>query len=252
MCKEVVKVMAGAPHVLYTAFMEKHLFVIDDDLTLRDLLKEFFEKFGFRVTLLENGLDVESRIAELKPDIVVLDVMMPGRDGVEVLKGIRSQSMVPVIMLTARGEDMDRILGLELGADDYMGKPFNPRELLARVKAVLRRSSSEATGPVVSGDELIAGGLRLDRGRQELHCLDGTVELSTTEFRLLEVMMERADRVLSREQLMQAVHERDYEVYDRSIDVHISKLRSKIKNIGGGDERIRTYWGSGYMFIDRG
>ena len=244
--------LAGSGHVFYTRHMEKHLMVIDDDLTLRDLLREFFEKFGFRVSLLENGIDAEARIENLRPDIVILDVMMPGRDGVEVLKGIRASSMLPVIMLTARGEEMDRILGLELGADDYMPKPFNPRELLARVKAVLRRCASPERGPQLSGSTLSVGTLRLDTGRQELYCGENQVELSSTEFRLLEVMMSNPDRVLSRDQLMHAVHERDYEVYDRSIDVHVSKLRSKIKKIGGGDERIRTYWGSGYMFINRG
>lgn len=228
---------------------QKLVLVIDDDPTLRGLLAEFLEKFGFRVLLLENGNGVEALVRSARPDLLVLDVMMPGRDGVEVLKALRAFTTVPVVMLTARGEEMDRILGLELGADDYMAKPFNPRELLARIKAVLRRGG-DAVQPPSRGEDgsLTVGGVRLNRGRQRLEYGTAREELSATEFRLLEVLLERPDRVLSRDQLMALVHERHYEVYDRSIDVHISKLRAKLKAVGAGEERIRTYWGSGYMF----
>jgi two-component system phosphate regulon response regulator OmpR len=179
--------------------------------------------------------------------------MMPGKDGLEVLKEIRSRHAVPVIMLTARGEDTDRIVGLELGADDYLAKPFNPRELLARMKAVLRRAEAE-TATQINGDvknTICIGELVLDLLQQVLRFRGQQIELSTAEFKLLEVMMERPNTVLSRDTLMNLARGRDFIAFDRSIDVHISHLRARLESLTGNRDWIKTHWGSGYMFVDK-
>jgi DNA-binding response OmpR family regulator len=192
-------------------------------------------------------------IAEDKPDIIILDIMMPGHDGLEVLKEIRSRHTVPVIMLTARGDDMDRIVGLELGADDYLAKPFNPRELLARMKAVLRRVEADtpAQKTLDVKDTICIGELELDLPRQVLRFRGGQAELSTAEFKLLEAMMERPNTVLSRDTLMNLARGRDFMAFDRSIDVHISHLRAKLESLTGNRDWIKTHWGSGYIFVGR-
>jgi two-component system, OmpR family, phosphate regulon response regulator OmpR len=198
-------------------------------------------------------MKIMEAIAEDKPDIIILDIMMPGKDGLEVLKEIRSRHAVPVIMLTARGEDMDRIVGLELGADDYLAKPFNPRELLARMKAVLRRVEADTSAQKtldVKGTICI-GELELDLPRQVLRFRGRQTELSTAEFKLLEAMMERSNTVLSRDTLMNLARGRDFMAFDRSIDVHISHLRAKLESLTGNRDWIKTHWGSGYIFVDR-
>jgi len=192
-------------------------------------------------------------IAEDKPDIIILDIMMPGKDGLEILKEIRSRHAVPVIMLTARGDDMDRIVGLELGADDYLAKPFNPRELLARMKAVLRRAEADtpAQKTLDIKDTICIGELELDLLQQVLCFRGQQAELSTAEFKLLEAMMERPNTVLSRDTLMSLARGRDFMAFDRSIDVHISHLRAKLESLTGNRDWIKTHWGSGYIFVDR-
>ncbi len=233
--------------------MIKKALIVDDDAKLQDLLRTYLEGYGFEVTSLPDGAMVMETIEKQRPDIVVLDIMMPGKDGLEVLREIRTRHTVPVVMLTARGEDTDRIVGLELGADDYLPKPFNPRELLARMKAILRRTEADAVPQETghAGDSIRIGGLELDLLRLVLRFGEEQVELSTAEFRLLETMMERPNTVLSRDTLMTLARGRDFMAFDRSIDVHISKLRAKLEALTGSRDWIRTHWGSGYMFTDR-
>ncbi len=230
--------------------MEKHVLVIDDDAKLRKLLTEYLTGYGFTVDSLEDGTKVMETIHALNPDMLILDVMLPDRDGFDILREVRGQCRVPVIMLTAKGEDEDRIIGLEMGADDYLPKPFNPRELLARMKAVLRRVEEpvEEAGP---NDILRAGGIELDPARLTLAVDDEVMELSTTECRLMQALMSRAGKALSREQLMTMAWGRDYAVYDRSIDVHISRLRAKLAPFPGHEKRIKTVWGTGYMLVEK-
>lgn len=233
-------------------FMGKRVLLVDDDEKLLKLLKEYLEDYGFEVMTLTDGLSVPQTIRANSPDIVILDIMLPKKDGLEVLKEIRLEFSLPVIMLTAKGEDADRIVGLELGADDYLPKPFNPRELLARMKAVLRRlpfgDKSEAGKN--GGLLLEAGGLALNRAKQCLLVEDDEVELSSTEYKILEVLMEHPNRVLSRDELMTHARGRDFMAFDRSIDVHISKLRSKLESYPRFSKVIKTVWGTGYMFVD--
>lgn len=232
--------------------MDKTVLIVDDDKKLTDLLTEYLTEFGFQISTLPDGTEILRTIKTVKPDIIILDIMMPRKDGLEVLKEIRTAFTVPVIMLTARGEDADRIVGLEVGADDYVTKPFNPRELLARMRAVLRRSAAPGAGETARGEDLIlrTGGLVLDKARRMIEVEKKEVELSSTEYELLRVLMEHPNRVLSRDELMNMARGRDFMAFDRSIDVHISKLRAKVERDPRSPERIKTVWGTGYMFVD--
>jgi two-component system phosphate regulon response regulator OmpR len=221
--------------------------VVDDDKKLQALLAEFLEGYGFEVSVSLDGKGITDRIARLNPDVVVLDVMLPEKDGLELLREIRKVSDVPVIMLTARGEDTDRIVGLELGADDYLPKPFNPRELLARIRAVMRRHKAKAFG---RSEIIRSGELVMDKNRLLLCRGDKEVSLSATECRMLEALMDNGGRVLSRDFLLQYARERDYSAFDRSVDVHISRLRAKIEEAGESRRRIKSVWGAGYMWVE--
>lgn len=227
--------------------MGKKVLLVDDDAKLRKLLVEYLEGYEFRVFALEDGETVSRTIEQEEPEIVILDVMLPKKDGLEVLKEIRSRSNVPVIMLTAKGEEADRVVGLELGADDYLPKPFSPRELLARIKAILRRLERKAADDETARIE--AGDLVLDKARQVLLREDKEVPLSSTEYKVLKALMENPNRVLSRDQLMTLAQGKDFMAFDRSIDVHISKLRAKLESDPRSPSRIKTIWGSGYMFV---
>ncbi|MGE4421331.1 MAG: response regulator [Pseudodesulfovibrio sp.] len=222
--------------------------IIDDDQKLRELVVEYLEEYDFSTATLPSGMKAVETIRSLNPSVIVLDVMMPGKDGLEVLRDIRTEFITPVIMLTAKGEDTDRIVGLELGADDYMAKPFNPRELLARIKAVLRRVESCGERKA-DATAIRAGGLILNLSRQVLVVDQDEIELAPTEFRLLKALMAHSDRALTRDELMDMVWDKDFAAYDRSIDVHISKLRSQLKPYPAHAKRIRTVWGTGYMFM---
>ena len=231
--------------------MGNKVLIIDDDEKLQRLLREYLGGNGFPVRTLSDGSEVLQTIRSESPDIIILDIMLPGKDGLEVLKDIRRDHTIPVIMLTAKGEDTDRIVGLELGADDYLPKPFNPRELLARMKAILRRAVSADTGKAsLEGGLLIkAGGLILNQAKQTVATEAGELELSSTEYRILKVLMKHPNTVLSRDQLMTLAQGRDFMAFDRSIDVHISKLRAKLEPDPRSPKRIKTVWGSGYMFV---
>ncbi len=213
---------------------------------------EYLEGNGLSVLTLADGSDVLKTIRTESPDIIILDIMLPGRDGLEVLKEIRRDHTIPTIMLTAKGEDTDRIVGLELGADDYLPKPFNPRELLARIKAVLRRIVLEDREETRKKEDHVikAGGLILNKSKQSILVEGKDLELSSTEYKLLKALMERPNQVLTRDQLMNLACGRDFMAFDRSIDVHISKLRAKVETDPGTPKRIKTIWGTGYMSVD--
>jgi two-component system phosphate regulon response regulator OmpR len=232
--------------------MRGKVLIVDDDTKLRKLLKEYLEGYGYQIRTLSDGLDVTNRLKDDEPDIIILDIMMPKKDGLEVLQDIRRMSKVPVIMLTAKGEDTDRIVGLEMGADDYLPKPFNPRELLARIKAIGRRIGLHTEQEVEGSKKLPirAGGLVLNKARQTVEVGDKELDLSSTEYKILKVLMERPNRVLNRDQLMNLAKGKDFMAFDRSIDVHISKLRAKVESDPGSPKRIKTVWGTGYMFVD--
>ena len=195
----------------------------------------------------QDGLDAVAAVRDVNPALVILDIMMPGRDGLSVLRNIREHSSVPVIMLTARGDDTDRIVGLELGADDYLAKPFNPRELLARIRAIMRRAEPSQPSAVLNIVE--CAGLTLNTARQELIIGNSVTTLSPTESRLMAELMRQPNAEHSRDDLMNRVWGREFNAYDRCIDVHISKLRSVLKPHTAHADRIRTVWGKGYMFL---
>jgi two-component system response regulator CpxR len=217
------------------------ILVIDDDAELASLLGEFLKREGFETDFAHDGRAGLERALRGGFDLVVLDVMLPGIDGFEVLRRLRPASRVPVVMLTARGEDIDRIVGLELGADDYVPKPFNPRELAARVRAVLRRVE-----PRPQSGRIEVNGVVLDPGSREVICDGRKVELTTIEFDILEQLMRAAGRVLSRDQLAEALYNRKSTPFDRAMDMHISHLRKKLEC--GGRVLIKTVRGVGYQF----
>ena len=219
-----------------------NLILVDDDAELCGLLHEFLQREGFTVACEHEGNRGLAKALEPGVDLVVLDVMLPGIDGFEILRRLRSQSKVPVIMLTARGEDVDRIVGLELGADDYLPKPFNPRELAARIRAILRRYEPR---PEAASGRLEVNGIVLDPGARDVIANAKHVELTTFEFDILEMLMRSAGRVLSRDALMEKFFNRKATPYDRSIDMHISHIRKKLE---AGDSLIKTIRGVGYQF----
>jgi two-component system response regulator CpxR len=219
-----------------------HLLLIDDDAELCSLLGEFLKREGFTVDCEHEGNRGLEKALQPGVDLIVLDVMLPGIDGFEILRRLRQKSKVPVIMLTARGEDVDRIVGLELGADDYLPKPFNPRELAARIRAILRRYEARPAEPA---NRLEINGVALDPGTREVLSGGKRADLTTFEFDILEMLMRSAGRVLSRDALMENFYNRKATPFDRSIDMHISHLRKKLEH---GDALIKTIRGVGYQF----
>lgn len=222
------------------------ILIIDDDVELCELVGEYLTREGFEVEAVHNGDKGLERAISGQPTLVVLDIMLPGMTGLEVLRRLRSESMTPVLILTARGDDVDRIVGLEIGADDYLAKPFNPRELVARVRAILRRSKA---GPLATAAAVTVGDVELDPGARTVTREGETLELTAVEFSLLEALMRSAGQVVTREYLAQTVLGRRFVAYDRSIDMHVSKLRKKLGPQPGGDaERIKTVRGVGYIY----
>jgi two-component system response regulator CpxR len=217
------------------------LLLIDDDVELCGLLKEFLKREGFGLDVEHEGRRGLDRAAAGGWDLVILDVMLPGMDGFAILRELRKKSRMPILMLTARGEDVDRIVGLELGADDYLAKPFNPRELAARIRAILRRTEPQAAerGPVE------VNGMVLDPASREVSVDGQRIEVTTLEFDILEILMRGAGRVLSRDALMEALYNRKTTPFDRSIDMHISHLRKKLEI---SRALIKTIRGVGYQF----
>ena len=225
-----------------------HILVVDDDREIRDLLSRFLRKHGFRVAAAAEGREMRKVLETGRFDLIVLDLMLPGEDGLALCRWVRATSQVPVIMLTAVGEDTDRIIGLEMGADDYIAKPFNPRELLARIRAVLRRAEGLPNAEARKG-VLVFEGWKLDTDRRELYRPDGElVPLTSGEYDLLLALVERAQRVLTRDQLLDLTRGRDTIPFDRSIDVQISRLRRKIEDDPREPVRIKTVRGGGCVF----
>lgn len=224
--------------------------VIDDDIELCDLLSDYLSTEGFSVDTVNHGEKGAESALEGNYSLIVLDVMLPGMNGFDVLRKIRESSKVPVIMLTARGDDIDRIVGLELGADDYLPKPFNPRELVARIRAVQRRidSGDQKSGVKEQSPARKVGDVVLCTTSRSVKCDGRAVELTSVEFNLLEVLLERAGEVVSREDLVEKVLGRRLSAYDRSIDVHVSALRKKLGHFNGTTERIRTIRSVGYLY----
>jgi two-component system OmpR family response regulator len=225
-----------------------HVLVVDDDSEIRDLLGQFLRKQGFRVTGARDGNEMRKVIGNGKVDLVVLDLMLPGDDGLKLCRELRSQSNMPIIMLTAAGDETDRVVGLEMGADDYIPKPFSARELLARIKAVLRRVSTNGASKLGATKIVKFADWCLDLVRRELQSPDGTVvDLSAGEYDLLLAFLERPQRVLSRDQLLDYARSRVAAPFDRSIDVQVSRLRRKIES-EAHPSLIKTVRGAGYVF----
>jgi DNA-binding response OmpR family regulator len=220
--------------------------IVDDDVQLCRLLAERLGTEGFAIEAVNDGVRGLERALSLEHALVVLDLMLPGMGGLDVLRRIRAKSPIPVLILTARGEDIDRILGLEIGADDYVPKPFNPRELIARIRAILRRSSNSA----VSAGPLVAGDVRVDSQSREASLKGIDLNLTSVEFTLLELLMRHAGHVVTREQLTESVLGRKLGPFDRVIDVHISNIRKKLGPSEHG-QRIKSIRGSGYLFVAR-
>ncbi|MFY9704736.1 MAG: response regulator [Desulfobacterales bacterium] len=221
----------------------EHILIVEDERKLADLLRDYLSEAGYTVSCLDRGDRVVSRVKQDPPALILLDIMLPGMDGTEVCREIRKFSKVPVLMITARVEEVDRIIGLELGADDYICKPFSPREVVARVKAVLRRAYSEP-----ETTRLVAGPISLDETTRRVSVDDEALNLTPSEFGLLKILMAHPGRVFSRSELLDKVQGYQFEGYDRTIDTHIKNIRKKIAEKLPGREVIHTVYGFGYKF----
>jgi len=224
----------------------KTVLIVDDEPRIVEIARDYLEHAGFGVLTAEDGATALELARTQRPDLVVLDLGLPGMDGLDVTRELRRQSTIPIVMLTARDDELDRVLGLELGADDYMTKPFSPRELVARVRAVLRRSERPAeAGAVVS-----AGDLRLEVDRMRVERSGRVVELTPTEFQLLETLARQPGRIFTRSQLLDAIHGVSFESYERAIDAHVKNLRRKLELDPRAPRYILTVYGVGYRFAD--
>lgn len=228
----------------------EHLLVVDDDREIRDLVSRFLTRHGYRVTAARDGREMKQALADWSVDLIVLDLMLPGTDGLTLCRELRASSKIPVIMLTAMGEEMDRIIGLEMGADDYLPKPFNPRELLARIKAVLRRTKQPSRMSEGERTNLIRfEGWEFDTATRVLRGADGVVvDLTAGEFELLQTFALHPRRVLSRDQILDMTRGRSAAPFDRSVDVQVGRLRRKIEADPANPLLIKTVRGGGYVF----
>jgi DNA-binding response OmpR family regulator len=225
----------------------ERIMVVDDEPTVREVVQHYLEREGYRVQAAEDGPTALAAFSADVPDLIVLDLMLPGVDGLEVCRQIRAKDSTPIIMLTAKGHESDRIVGLELGADDYVVKPFSPRELVARVRAVLRRT--EAAG--AAGAEMLrVADVEVDLPRMRVAVAGRPVELTPTEFQLLAAMVREPGRVFTRGQLLDAVHGVAFESYERAVDAHVKNLRKKIEPVPGRPRYLLTVHGVGYRFAD--
>ncbi|MDA3894896.1 MAG: response regulator [Desulfobacteraceae bacterium] len=222
---------------------KKQILVVEDELKIARIIKDYLENSGYQVTIISHGNEVLPQIQKSMPDLIILDIMLPGKDGMEICREIRKTSTVPIIMITAKVEEIDRLIGLELGADDYICKPFSPREVVARVKAVLRRAMPE---PVQ--EQLIAGPIALNQLTHYVSINNQALFLTNSEFELLTVFMQQPERVFSRNDLISMVQGYDFEGYDRTIDSHIKNLRKKLDQQLSGQKMIQTVYGVGYKF----
>jgi DNA-binding response OmpR family regulator len=218
--------------------------IVDDDVKLVTLLKTYFDKDGFLTYTANDGLDALNVVREKKPDIMVLDLMLPGMDGWDVCKRLRRDNDIPILMLTARDEESDRLIGLEIGADDYVTKPFSPKEVVARTKVILRRTYRE----VIQKEPIKAGSLIVDLERHQVMHGEQVVDLTPTEFKLVEVLAGNANKVFSRLQLVEQIQGYSFEGYERTVDAHIKNLRRKLEKNPKEPEYIQTVYGVGYKF----
>ncbi len=235
-----------------TATDQPTILVCDDETDLREMLQEYLQKRGYQVSLAGDAQELRTSIELATPDLVILDINMPGEDGLSALRRLRTESDLPVVMLTAAGETIDKIVGLEMGADDYLGKPVDLRELEARIKAVLRRRAgpaNDAKAKPANGQYVQFGDFRLDLEAAKLtDAEDSEVPITAMEFRLLKLFAENQARVLNRDQILEQAHDRSWDPYDRSIDIRISRLRRKIEKNPQKPTIIRTVRGIGYVF----
>lgn len=227
-----------------------HLLVVDDDPRLRELLARYLGEQGFRVTAAADATAMDAELSRARPDLVILDLMLPGEDGLSIARRLRARDNLPIIILSARGEDVDRIVGLEIGADDYLAKPFNPRELLARIRAVLRRPATAK--PAEDEQVYTFGPFQLDVMRHIFLRDNQEIVLTAGEYTLLRVLVEHPNRVLTRDQLIEHLRGFERSAFDRSIDVRVTRLRRKIEDDPTAPRYLRTVWGEGYLFTPDG
>jgi len=232
--------------------LKTRILVVDDDQRLRDLLVRYLGGEGFEVKAVSDAAGMDKQLARERYDLVVLDLMLPGEDGLAICRRLRAQAVSPaIVMLTAKGDDVDRIVGLEMGADDYLPKPFNPRELLARINAVLRRRAPAGPpgAPAGTTETFAFGDFQLSLSTRALTRAGKAVPLTTGEFSVLKVLAQHPRQPLSRDKLMELARGREYEVFDRSIDVQISRLRKIVEDDPAHPKHIQTVWGFGYVFV---
>jgi two-component system, OmpR family, alkaline phosphatase synthesis response regulator PhoP len=225
----------------------KHILVVDDEPRITEITRDYLERAGFRVTTAANGADALAMVRSRRPDLIVLDLGLPQMDGLDVTRTLRAQSNVPIIMLTARVDERDKLAGLELGADDYVTKPFSPKELVARVRAVFRRVDA----PPARGDIISAGDVTLDKRRMQVSVGKRAVDLTSTEFALLAALAEQPGRVFTRAQLLDAIRGVEVESFDRAIDAHVKNVRRKLEPDPRAPRYLLTVYGVGYKFTDR-
>jgi two-component system phosphate regulon response regulator OmpR len=229
------------------------IIVVDDDPKLRELLRRHLAEHGFEVLVAPDSQSLDRLMLRDRVDLIVLDLMLPVEDGLSILRRLRGAGdKTPIIMLTARSEDIDRIIGLELGADDYLGKPFNPRELLARIGAVLRRRAAEPIAGAPESGSIRFGAFTLDLASRKLHRGEIEIDLTTGEFALLKVLLRHPNQPMSRDKLMSQARGRGYEAFDRSLDVQVSRLRKLLEVDPAHPRWIQTVWGVGYVFVPDG
>jgi two-component system phosphate regulon response regulator OmpR len=234
---------------------KKKILVIDDDLRLRDLLQRYLAEQGFSVHTVSEAAGMDKLLGRERFDLLVLDLMLPGEDGLSICRRLRGgKNSIPIIMLTAKGEDIERIVGLEMGADDYLPKPFNPRELVARINAVLRRRAAPPPpgAPSTELERVSFGGMSVNLATRTLDRDGQSISLTTGEFALLKVLVTHPRTPLSRDKLMELARGREYEVFDRSIDVQVSRLRKLVEKDPAQPTYIQTVWGFGYVFVPDG
>jgi len=224
------------------------ILLADDDVELADMLVDYLSQEGFEVDTAHDGKTALQKALADHYELMILDVMMPELNGFDVLRQLRTQSQMPVLMLTARGEDVDSIVGLEMGADDYLAKPCNPRVLVAHMRAILRRNEQVTADSSATVDSLTIDDIELQRGARRVLLDKQTITMTSTEYRVLEVLLEEAGRVVSKQDLSTRALGRELNLYDRSLDMHVSNLRKKLGPLTNGEERIKTIRGVGYQY----